>query len=130
MTTSQIAVTDRRLHPALVATLIAITFIVGIGAGFALSQAVAGRSTVTSAIHVLPAAGNDMSGAAYAAQHAAAVSGIPAARNDMSAAAYAAQHAAVIGGTSAVRDDMSAAAYAAQHATAVTGIVRGTRRYV
>jgi len=120
MTTSQIAATDRRLRPALVATLVAITFIIGIGAGFALSQAVAGRSTVTSAIHVLPVAGNDMSGAAYAAQHAAALSGIPAARNDMSAAAYAAQHATPVTGLSAVRDDMSDAAYGALHAASGT----------
>jgi hypothetical protein len=46
MTTSQIPATNTRLRPAFVATLVAITFVIGIGAGFALSQAIASHPAV------------------------------------------------------------------------------------
>jgi hypothetical protein len=115
MTTSQIAATDERLRPAFVATLIAFTFAIGLGAGLALSQVVAGRPAVTTAIHVLPMAGDDMSAAAYAAQRAPAVRGISAAHDDMTAAAYAAMHRAVVHVNAQAGADMSAAAYAATH---------------
>ena len=92
MTTSQIPATETRLRPALVAILVAITFVIGIGAGFALSQVVASHAVVATGARVLPLAGDDMSAAAYAAEHATAARVIGAPRDDMSAAAYAAQH--------------------------------------
>ena len=110
MTTSQIPATETRLRPAFVATLLAITFVIGIGAGFALSQAVASQAAVATKAHVLPLAGDDMSAAAYAAEQATAARVIAAPRNDMTAAAYAALHPATTGG-----GDMSASAYAATH---------------
>lgn len=107
MTTSRIAASENRLRPALVATLIAITFVVGSGAGFALSQAVGVHAGSSVTVGAPPKAGADMSGAAYAAQHPATIS-FPKAGSDMSAAAYVAQH-------QTPRDDMSSAAYAAMH---------------
>ena len=120
MTISQIPATETRLRPAFVATLVAITFVIGIGAGFALSQAVASHAAVVTRAHVLPSAGDDMSAAAYAAEHATAARVIGAPRNDMTAAAYAAQHAMGQSGIAAPRIDMTAAAYAAMH-PATTG---------
>jgi len=108
MTTSQIPATETRLRPAFVATLVAITFVIGIGAGFALSQAVASQAAVATKAHVLPLAGDDMSAAAYAAEHATSARVIGPPRNDMTAAAYAAMRPRTTGD-----GDMSAAAYAA-----------------
>ena len=121
MTTSQIPATETRLRPAFVATLVAITFVIGIGAGFALSQVVASHPAVVTEGYVLPLAGNDMSAAAYAAEHATAARIIGAPRDDMSAAAYAAQHAMALTGIAEPRNDMTAAAYAAMHPATVHG---------
>ena len=117
MTTSRIAASESRLRPAFVATLIAITFVVGIGAGFALSQVVAARPTAAISGIVLPKAGADMSGAAYAAQHPVVIS-LPKVGADMSAAAYTAQHPAAVRALPTAGADMSAAAYTAQHRAA------------
>ncbi len=108
MTTSRIATSETRLRPAFVGTLIAITFVVGIGAGFALSQVVAAHPGAVASVSVPPTAGADMSSAAYAAQHPNLIVALPKTGADMSAAAYAAQH-------SAAPADMSTAAYAAMH---------------
>ena len=83
MTTSRIAESESRLRTAFVATLVAITFVVGFGTGFVLSQIVAVHPVSAVPISSVPKAGADMSSAAYAAQHP----NFPA---DMSAAAYAA----------------------------------------
>ena len=120
MTTSHIPATETRLRPAFVATLVAITFVIGIGAGFALSQVIASQTIVATKAHVLPLAGDDMSAAAHAAEHAIAARVTGAPRYDMSAAAYAAQHAMALTGIGAPRNDMTAAAYAALH-PATTG---------
>ncbi len=108
MTTSRIAASETRLRPALVATLVAITFVVGIGAGFALSQVVAVHPVAAGSVSALPKSGADMSSAAYAAQHPTAIGALSEAGTDMSSAAYAAQHRTAPA-------DMSAAAYAATH---------------
>ena len=96
MTTSPIVASENRLRPAFVATLVAITFVVGIAAGFVLSQVAAVHSGAAVTVGVLPQAGVDMSSAAYAAQHSIAIAAPAKAGTDMSAAAYAAQHSTVI----------------------------------
>ena len=118
MTTSRIATSETRLRPAFVGTLIAITFVVGIGAGFALSQVVAAHPGAVASVSVLPKAGADMSSAAYAAQHPNQIVALPKTGADMSTAAYAAQHPTAIRALPTAGADMSAAAYAAQHSVA------------
>jgi hypothetical protein len=110
MTIRQIPATESRLRPAFVATLVAITFVIGIGAGFVLSQVVASHPAVATGAQVLPLAGDDMSAAAYAAGHATDARVMGAPRDDMSAAVYAAQHARALTGIAAPLNDMTAAA--------------------
>jgi hypothetical protein len=121
MTTKQIAASENRFRSAFVATLFVITFVAGIGAGFALSRVIAGGPAVVGTTDSLPGAGNDMSAAAYAAQHPSLVRTIGTSPNDMSAAAHAVRQASSVRESAATRDDMSSAAYAAMHKPAAPG---------
>ena len=94
MTRSLIATSDVRLRPAVVATLITLSFLTGIGAGLGVAQVVAGPVAHPAATRALAGSGSDMSAAAYGAAHQAAIDARSG--SDMSAAAYAAAHQAAI----------------------------------
>lgn len=115
MTSSVIAAPGYRLRPAVVATMVTLTFFIGVGAGIALSRVAASSTTHPVTIGALGAA-DDMSAAAYGATHLAVVLVVPAGA-DMSAAAYAAMHDAAIGAAAPDGVDMSSAAYGATHPT-------------
>ena len=90
MDTYQGAVFSQRSRPASVSGVLVMTFILGLGAGLSLAHVVAGTDHGVSvdASRSLPAAGHDMSAAAYVATHPTSTWALPAAGHDMSAAAY------------------------------------------
>ena len=76
MTRSLIATSDVRVRPAVVATLITLSFLIGIGAGLGVARVVAGPVAHPAAIGAFARSGTDMSAAAYAAAHQAAIDAI------------------------------------------------------
>ena len=78
MTRSLTATKEVRLRPALVAALITLTFITGIGAGLGLARVTAGPVAHQAAIGVLAGSGTDMSAAAYEALRQAPAKTSPA----------------------------------------------------
>ena len=111
MTRTLIATPEVRLRPAVVATLITLTFFVGIGAGLGLARVTAGSAAHQAALGNLGGSATEMSAAAYSAAHqaalgnlgnlAAACSATVQAGTDMSSAVYAATHPAGIDKSSA-----------------------------
>ena len=71
MDTHQGAVFYQRSRPTSISSVLVMTFILGLGAGLSLSSVVAGTDHVVSvaASQWMPAAGHDMSAAAYDATH-------------------------------------------------------------
>ena len=90
MDTHQGAVFSQRSRPASVSGVLVMTFILGLAAGLSLAHVVAGTDHGVSidASRSLPAAGLDMSAAAYIATHPTSIWLLPTAGHDMSAAAY------------------------------------------
>ena len=105
MTSSLIATTEVRFRPAVVATLITLTFLTGIGAGLGLARVTGGPVAQHAAVDTR--SGSDMSAAAYSAAHQAAIDARPG--GDMSSAAYSATRRVAIDVRSG--GDMSSAAY-------------------
>lgn len=117
MTRNLTATTDVRLRPAVIATLITLTFLSGIGAGLGFARVAAGPIGPDAAVRAFVESGTDMSATAYGVAHQAAIDARAGSGTDMSAAAYAAAHQAAIDARSG--DDMSASAYAAAHEAAL-----------
>ena len=121
MDTRRLVGTNQGLRSTLMIAVIAASLIIGLGAGFGLSRVAVDTGHVAQSgavsARALPAAGADMSAAAYAATHPTTARALPAAGADMSAAAYAATHPTTARALPAAGADMSAAAYAATHPT-------------
>jgi hypothetical protein len=103
MATMQVIATNRGRRPWFIAAVLAATFVVSLATSLSLSRGIIGATTTVPTVPVLV---SDMSAAAYAATHLAA---IPPA-SDMSAAAYAATHPVVVLTAIAPANDISTVA--------------------